>query len=102
MRLTKYLRCVELDNQVYAVYNTLIEKVMYVNKTMLSNILLNKNLEKDDIKQLKKYYIYENFFTSFINSVKYKSIKNKELGNNLFEIKQKLEKEYLNILSNSK
>lgn len=97
MKLTRYFCYVELDDNIYAIYNELIEKVMYINKNMLINIILNKNLEKEDKYKLKENCIYENIFTGIINRIRYKNSK-KKFSEDMKRLKLELQSDYLKLL----
>lgn len=97
MKLTRYFCYVEVDNNIYAVYNEIVEKVMYVNKNMLINIILNKNLEKVDRNKLKENFIYESLFTSILNKIRYKKAKRK-FSTDPKRLKLELQSNYLKLL----
>lgn len=58
MKLSKYFRTIELDNKIFAIFNTLIMDILYVNKEKLNDIVNNSNLSEEEIKKLKEQGIY--------------------------------------------
>ena len=55
MKLSKFFKSVEIEDDVYAIFNTLMMKILYVSKLELENII---NLNYDNFKIMKEYGIY--------------------------------------------
>ena len=61
MKLSKHFKYIELNNKVYAIFNVVEMKIMFVNESMLKNILNMKRLDKGDIAELKAIKILVHF-----------------------------------------
>lgn len=55
MELSKFFKSIQIEDDVYAVFNTLMMKILYVNKSELENII---NLNYSNFKIMKEYGIY--------------------------------------------
>lgn len=60
MFLSKYYKKIKLKNNIYAVFNSLVMDVLYVNNDELENIEKKENLSKNTIKELMQSGIIVN------------------------------------------
>ena len=58
MRLSKYFQCIEVDTNYYAIFNSILMQVIFIEKNKLKD-LKNFHLSKEETDILIKNGIYE-------------------------------------------